>query len=447
MGDAHATLSASGSAKWLSCPAALALEALIDVPDTGNEYAYEGTAAHELLYRALSQGKPPASFIGESADVETGDGMRKVAFNNAMAAHAEIAIEYAERLRARNSFYEEKVDYSHIAPGGFGTADILLEVYEKLGPNMRVNTLYVIDYKYGKGVKVDAFENSQGMLYALGALNSLDPLFDRDIERVVIVIIQPRMDHIDEYEISIDDLKVWGMEVKPKAKLAAMLCDVVNAADNDIGIDPKHFNPTLKGCKWCQGKRLGKCKAIAQAGYSAAVEGFDDLSADDKNDLPSVEVKPETLHDPAFLDTGDLAAIYAKMSVFKSFLNSLYDEIVSRLNAGESVPGLKLVPTKGDRAWIGDFEDTVKALRTAGLQKKHYEKIGLISPTEAEKLIKEVKPTTYKRRYRQLEKVAITRPDGKPKLVEDNEPPGGVVELAPTGIEFIGLGDDDDLLS
>jgi hypothetical protein len=425
MAEAHATLSASGSAKWLACSGALALEALIGEPDTGNAYTREGTAAHELLYRSLSLDREPSAVLGKAITINKGEPDEQlIDVTQEMVNAVEIAIEYVERLQARNKFYEQQVDYSHIAPGGFGTADVLLEVYDKLAPGMRVNTLYVIDFKYGKGVKVEAFQNSQGMLYGLGSLNSLDPLFDMDIERVMIVIIQPRMDHIDEYEISVDDLKLWAIdEVKPKAEQAATLYDIVTG-DPKIEIAPGAFNPTLKGCKWCQGRRLNKCKAVAQAGFSAAVEGFDDLTADEKNDLPSVEVKPETLHDPAFLDNGDLAAIYGRMSVFKSFLDALTDEIISRLKAGEDVPGLKLIPTQANRAWIGDDAATIKALRTAGLQKTHYEKIGLISPTEAEKLIKEVKPTSYKRRYKLLEKVAIHRPAGKDKIVEDNAPAG-----------------------
>lgn len=432
MTEAHATLSASGSDKWLACPGSLALEAMIGVPDTGNEYTYEGTAAHTLLERSLRLNREPSAVLGKAITVNKGEpDERLIDVTEEMVNAVEIAIEYIQRLTPRNSFYEEKVDYSHIAPGGFGTADVLLEVYEKLAPGMRVNTLYVIDFKYGKGVKVEAFQNSQGMLYALGSLNSLDPLFDKEIERVVIVIIQPRMDHIDEYEISVDDLKIWGVEqVKPKAALAYELYDRFKGLEiGELCFDDGAFNPTLKGCKWCQGKRLSKCKAVAAAGFSAAVEGFDDLTAEQKADLSSVEVKPETLHDPAFLDNADLAAIYQHMSVFKSFLDSLTDEIITRLKASEDVPGLKLVTTQGNRAWIGDDEATIKALRTAGLQKRHYEKIGLISPTEAEKLIKEVKPTSYKRRYRLLEKTAIHRPAGKDKIVEDNSPAGEADDL------------------
>ena len=421
MPDVHATLSASGSAKWLACPAALALEALINEPDNGSQYADEGTAAHSLLEMSLSQGKEPSNFLGRSVIIDEGKpSSRMLYINQEMVDNVEIALEYIGRLTARNAFYEERVDYSHIAPGGFGTADVVLEVYDKVAPDKRVNTLYVIDFKYGAGVKVEAYENSQGMLYALGALNSLDPLFDNAIERIMVVIIQPRMDHIDEYEISVPDLMRWGESIKPKAEHASSLYRVTAEVMDEQYLKPQYFNPTKKGCKWCQGKRTNKCKAYAQLGYSAAVEGFDDLTAEEKTDLASVEVSAATLKDPVFLDSSELVAVYKSMSTFADFLKSVDDEVRKRLQAGDNLPGLKLIPTEKARAWKLDPDATVKALRTSGLQKKHYEKISLISPTEAEKLLKTVKPKEYKRRYRKLEDAAIHRPAGKDKIIEDH---------------------------
>lgn len=431
MSEAHAILSPSGSAKWLACPGALALEALINEPDTGSEYADEGTAAHEVLNELLTTGDDPKDWVGRSVVINKGTPDQKMLYaNQEMIDAVEVALEYIGRLSARNAFYEERIDFSHIAPGGFGRADVILEVYEKLAADKRENTLYVIDFKYGQGVKVDAYENSQGMIYALGALNSLDPLFDNEIERVIVVIIQPRMDHIDEYEISVDELLAWGESIKPKAEEAYALYEEAK----EIGeVVDGNFNPTKKGCKWCMGKRTSKCKAYASLGYSAAVEGFDDLTTEKKADLPSIEVSANTLKDPVFLDNADLAAVFLKMGIFSGFLNGVEDEIRKRIHAGETVPGLKLISTIKPRAWKGDDDETEKALRTSGLQKKHYEKVSLVSPTEAENLLKEIKPREYKRRYKKLEDSAIHRPPGNDKIIEYTSKPA---EL-----------DDDDLLS
>ena len=336
----------------------------------------------------------------------------------------EVAIEYVERLQARNSFYEEKLDYSHIAPQGFGTGDILLEVYEKVATNKRVNTLYVIDYKHGQGIKVDAFENSQGMLYGIGALNSLDMLFDQDIERVVIVIIQPRMDNISEYEISVEDLKAWGEKIKPQAQLAYdlyanMLYSKGYGEKGDV-LKPESFNPTEKGCQWCDGKKHKQCKALAAKGYGAAVEGFEDLTAEQQADLPSIEVSNNTIKDPMLMSNADFAAVYKGMAIFSIFARDLEDEIRYRIKRGELIPGLKLIDTIKSRAWKEGDEHAIKCMRTAGLQKSHYENISIISPTQAEKAIKEVRPKDHVRRYKKLELSAIHRPPGPEKIVIDD---------------------------
>jgi len=416
MAEQHAKLSASSSAKWLTCPGALALEYIIDEPDTGSPFAQEGTAGHAVLEKTLVKGVEPSVYLGEIMVVDEGTPQQaEIEVNQEMIDAVEVVTDYVRRLRARSAFYEKRVDYSHIAPEGFGTADICLEVYEKTAPDTRINTLYVIDFKYGKGVKVDAFENTQGMLYGLGALNTLDLLFEREIERVVIVIAQPRVDSISEYTLTVDELKAWGEDVaKPKAILAH---DIYQAAQEkgEIVLSEFDFNPTEKGCQWCQGRTTGRCKALAKAGYAAAVEGFTDLTAEEKADIAAVEVATK---DPALMDLDDMAAVYLAMKTFINFAGAVEDRIRELLSAGHEVPGLALVDTERPRAWRLDEENTIKALRTAGLQKKHYEKINIVSPTQAEKLLKRVKPNEFKRRYRRLEEAAIHRPAGMPKIVQ-----------------------------
>ena len=428
MSGKHALLSPSGAAKWLACPGALALESLINVSDTGSSYAREGTAAHKVLETSLREDLPPSTFLdhyvvitddGESIAIDgyDQDNENHIKVTQDMVNAVEVAVEYVERLQAKNSFYEQRVDFSHIVPDGSGLSDIVLEVYEKVAENKKVNTLYVIDYKHGKGIRVDAFENPQLMLYGLGSLDSLDTLFERDIERVILVVLQPRTDNISEYEISVDDLVAWGNEIRAQAQLAYDLYERAQAGEE---IEAKYYNPTEKGCRWCQGSRTKSCKAQAQAGYSAAVEGFDDMTTEQRDFVTSEPLHNDQVVDSMLLDNTNLAAIHKSMKIFLSFAAELDAEIRSRISAGERVPGLKLIPTEKPRAWIGDEADAVKAMRTAGLQKKDYEVIKTITPSQAEKLLKEVKPKDYKRRYKRLELTAIHRPAGNDKIVEDN---------------------------
>lgn len=417
----HALLSASGSAKWLSCAAALGFEALLD-DDTGSSFSREGTAAHEVLERSLVGDKEPSSFLGQLITVDAGEPTETaIEVNQDMINAVEITVDYVKRLTTKPGFYEEKVDYSHIAPNGFGTTDITLEVYDKVDINTYVNTLYIVDFKYGAGVRVAAHMNSQLLLYALGALNSLEFAFQRDIERVVIVVMQPRVDNIDEYAISIKDLLKWGEGVKPKAILANDL--YLKAVASGKAPEAKHFNPTKKGCQWCQGRKLKKCKAYAQLGYKAALEGFEDLTIEQQADIPAIEVSTDTLKDPAFLDSTDLAEIYSNMALFLSFGKDLGEEIAARIQSGENIPGLSIIDTENPRSWKGDDDHAIAAMRTAGLVKGDYLAIGIISPTEAEIKLTIARPKDYKRRYKKLAAAAIHRLPGNPKIIVETIKP------------------------
>ena len=55
--------------------------------------------------------------------------------------------------------------------------------------------IHICDYKNGVGVKVDAHNNPQMMLYAVGALHELADVYD-DIQKVSMSIIQPHINNI-----------------------------------------------------------------------------------------------------------------------------------------------------------------------------------------------------------------------------------------------------------
>ena len=100
----------------------------------------------------------------------------------------------------------------------------------------------------------------------------------------------------------------------------------------------------------------------------------------------------------------------------------MQDLITKKIGDGEYIPGYKLIPTEGNRAWSLDDAETIKALRTAGLQKKDYEKSVIVSPTQAQKLLKSIKPKDHEKRYEKLAEVAVHRPAGNDKIVKDDSP-------------------------
>ena len=86
---------------------------------------------------------------------------------------------------------------------GTGIADCIL---------ISGDLIQVIDFKYGKGVPVSADHNPQLMLYALGAYEGCRLLYG--IHRVKLSIVQPRLNNIDEWDCSLEDLLKFGDYVK-----------------------------------------------------------------------------------------------------------------------------------------------------------------------------------------------------------------------------------------
>ena len=201
----HAVLSASGSHRWLNCTPSARLE--LEFENTGSEAAREGTAAHALcehkLKRALHmRSKRPVSDYDSDEMEECTD------------AYAEFVMEQYEAAKQVCKdpvvLIEQKLDFSCYVPDGFGTGDCLIISDDKL---------HIIDFKYGMGVLVEAEDNPQMKLYALGALAVYDALYD--IREVSMTIFQPRRENVSTWTVPVEDLKAWAEnELKPRAKMA-----------------------------------------------------------------------------------------------------------------------------------------------------------------------------------------------------------------------------------
>ena len=211
----HARLNASSSHRWMMCPPSVKLsEQFADKP---SPYAEEGTFLHELcelkLHRYLGDMTPEvleaqyaahrdSDFYSDEAESVTDE-------------YAAFCIETIESVRASCPdpliLVEHRLDYGEYVPGGFGTGDLVI---------VADGVLEVIDFKGGRGVRVEAERNSQLMLYGLGAVLEFDPLYD--IRTVRMTIVQPRLNNLSAYETTADELIRWAeTEVRPRALLAA----------------------------------------------------------------------------------------------------------------------------------------------------------------------------------------------------------------------------------
>ena len=201
----HAVLSASSSHRWLNCSPSAHLEQ--EFEDRETEAAAEGTAAHALcehkLRRALKMQsrKPISKYDCEEMDTHT---------DNYVQFVLETIAQAKEHCADPIINIEQRLDFSCYVPHGFGTGDCII-IADK--------TLHIIDFKYGQGVLVEAEQNPQMMLYALGALRIYDTLYD--IEDVAMTIYQPRRENISTWTITVSDLLSWAEnELVPKARLA-----------------------------------------------------------------------------------------------------------------------------------------------------------------------------------------------------------------------------------
>lgn len=201
----HALLSASASHRWLNCTPSARLE--LEFEDKGSEAAAEGTAAHALCEHKLKKAlkmrsqKPVSVYDSDEMDDYT-DGY--VSF---------ILEELAEARQSCSDpiiHIEQRLDFSKYVPDGFGTGDCII---------ISERSLHIIDFKYGQGVLVDAEKNPQMMLYALGALEMYDSLYD--IDEISMTIYQPRRENISTWMISVEMLKEWAENtLVPRAALA-----------------------------------------------------------------------------------------------------------------------------------------------------------------------------------------------------------------------------------
>lgn len=200
----HAVLSASSSARWLACPPSAQLCAVL--PDKVTDYAREGTCAHELAeYKVQKLLGNPASNPTENLDFYDAE------MEDSTDSYAQYIAEQLANLQEPIVLVEQRLDFSRYVPSGFGTGDCVI---------VADDVLTVIDFKYGKGVAVSADHNSQMMLYALGALQLFDALYD--IAEIRMVIFQPRIQSVSECVMPISELLHWAeTELKTKAELAS----------------------------------------------------------------------------------------------------------------------------------------------------------------------------------------------------------------------------------
>ena len=368
--NTHAILSASSSHRWLNCNPSARLEQ--EFADRETDAAAEGTAAHALcehkLRRALKmRSKKPIS----PYDCDEMDACTDAYVEFVMEALAEAKQECKDPL----VLIEQKLDFSCYVPDGYGTGDCLI-VADKL--------LHIIDFKYGQGVLVDAEQNPQMMLYALGALRLFDSLYD--ITEVSMSIFQPRRENVSTWTISVDDLLDWAENtLKPRADMAYR--------------GEGEYAPG----SWCQFcKAAVKCRARAEAKLQLARYEF---------------AMPPLLSDEEIED------ILLKLDDLTKWANEItaYAQDAA-VNHGKVWRGFKLVESRTNRRYT-DEEAVAQAANAAGYHDIY--KKSLIPITEMERLM-------GKKTFAEVIGSLVEKPKGRPTLVPASDKRPAIVS---TGAE------------
>lgn len=362
MPDVHAKLSASAAHRWLNCPPSVRLSE--NIPDVSSTYAAEGTLAHslaELKVRKKFEKMKPSEYNANLKKIQSDP-----LYAPEMDGHTDTYLDYI--LSTAHSYnkvkpyvvVEKRLDYSRIAPGGFGTCDCVM---------LCKNDLHIFDFKYGKGVPVSAENNPQLRLYALGALNEYSFLYD--IQTVTMHIIQPRLDSISSESLSTAELMTWGESIKP----------IAQAADKGEG--------ELKCGDWCK-----FCKV--NAACRARAEYF--LATEETAKLP-----------PELLSSTELGDVLSRVRAMKNYIEDIEAYALNEVLAGRTVDGWKAVEGTSKRA-ITDVDAAFKVLTDNGYDEAVLYERKPIGITALESLL-------TKKKCNELIGTYIQKPKGKPTLV------------------------------
>ena len=388
----HALLSASSASRWLVCTASPRFEE--NFPETTSEYAEEGRLAHSFCELKVLK-KFTTSITQKTFTTRINKLKKNEKYQPEMEKTSDLFIEHLTELAMSYDAppyvaAEVRVDFSEYVPEGFGTCDNIM---------IGGDTITITDYKHGKGVPVSAEQNSQMMLYALGALKKYAPIYGNTIKKARLCIDQPRIQNeLSIWETTVDELKAWGTSIRPTAEKAFM----------GLGeyVPGEH-------CRFCRGK--AQCKA--RADIHTAVEEFKDC-------VPEAKAEPGQ----NTLTNAQIGDLLVRCADLVSWYKDLEEYALNATLNGEEIPGWKAVAGRANRTFT-DQDAAIKAVIAAGYD---------------ESLVYERKPLTLsaletlmgKKEFAEKIGQFVTQPLGKPTLVptSDKRPP-----YNPAAADFAGV--------
>ena len=397
----HALLSPSSGERWMVCSGSLLMEK--GLPDQASTYSDEGTAAHLLGSSCLEGARNPHEYkglkiyVGSLGDFEgavwegnlSPEWIGRATYTvddemiDAVGRYVEDVRRYAE---GNTLLVEQRLPLSTFTgePDAFGTSDAVV---------IRQGEIQVHDLKYGMGVRVDAKENKQLMLYALAAREEFDPAYG-PFDTIRLVIHQPRLQHLSEWSCTAAELDAFAAEVSIAAAAA-------------LAIYRGEARPMLqasdKGCLWCKAKAT--CPTLAQFVL--------DQSQGDFEEVKSFPIAQGNLRQES------MAQVEKKMravGLVEDWCKAVRADMERRLFAGEKSSLFKIVQGKrGNRQWTQ--ADVVEAeLKRMRLKMTQMYSFKLLGPPAIEKVMKE-----HPVQWGKLQKM-IEQKDGQPSVAPESDP-------------------------
>ena len=365
---AHAKLSASGASRWATCPGSVQMED--GIPDKESIYAQEGTLAHEMSELKLKHYLDPKGFGKRKLNAAIKKLKENELYQAEMESYTDTYVDFIKEkaLSFPSNPYieiEKRVDFSRWVDGGFGTCDCVL---------IHGSTLSIIDLKYGKGVPVSAEQNEQLILYALGAYDAFNLIYNLD--KIELNIVQPRINNFSTWEISLTELLLWGDYFKVQAKKA-------------LGGNGE-LVPSAKACKFCKARDI--CTARAE----------NNLSLESEIKLKPNEIPKDKLYE--YISRGeDIAKWVADLKAYA----------LDMCLKGEDVKGLKAVAGRTSRSWTNQDEAINKLIEGGIDEAIIYDKVPLT--------LAKLEKALGKQQFTTLVGDLVVTSEGKPTLVFEND--------------------------
>lgn len=344
----------SDAERWMNCPGSLKYQKQLGIEQSTSEYATEGVEAHRVAESILNNNPIPCT--------------------EEMGFYVQEYVDYVKSLGGKQ-LYEQQVILNDFIPNGKGTCDTIV---------IKDDHLIIVDLKYGAGVRVDAYKNPQLLLYALGAYSNYGMIYD--VKKVTVVVHQPRLDHVSEYELSVSELLEFGNEIVRKVVLVNSDNPVLTVGESQ--------------CRFCACKPV--CKAIYEKTKSTVSFSSHETGLSDE----------------------ELCGVIADKKLIVNWLESVEEHVKNRLLAGSEFEGYKLVEGRGSRGWSNEL-DAETVLKSELGDSAYIKK--LLSVAQAEKKLGKAR--------KELIEPLVVKSAGKPKLVTSNSS-GDRVNVVPTDFKM-----------